>query len=73
MCLLPATNATSERAFSSLKRVKTCLRSSMSQSRLASLLVLHTHKDFTDQLDRQEIIKEFIQCHVHRQRDIATF
>ena len=71
MSLLPATNATSERAFSALKRVKTCLRNSMSQSRLVSLMLLHDNKLLTDKLDRQAIIRDFVSCHPNRHRDIA--
>ena len=45
--VMPATNATSERSFSALRRVKTYLRSSMNQSRLNHLMILHVHKEFT--------------------------
>ena len=41
---LPATNACSERSFSALKRIKTYLRSSMSQRRLNSCMILHTSR-----------------------------
>ena len=37
--VMPATNATSERSFSALKRVKTFLRSTMTQSRLNHLML----------------------------------
>ena len=47
----PATNAVSEQSASGLRRIKTYLRSTMSQQRLNSLMVLHVHKDKTDQLD----------------------
>ena len=43
--VMPATNATSERSFSALRRVKSYLRSTMGQERLNSLLMLHVHKD----------------------------
>ena len=49
--VMPATNATSERSFSALKRVKIFLRSSMKQARLNHLMLLHVHKDLTDSLD----------------------
>ena len=48
--LMPATNATSERSFSALRRVKTYLRSTMCQERLKYLMLLHVHKDRTDSL-----------------------
>ena len=49
--IMPATNATSERSFS---RLKTYLRSSMSQQRLNHLMLLHVHKERTDALDLEE-------------------
>ena len=51
LLVMPSTNATSERSFSALRRVKTYLRSTMSQERLNNLLVLHVHKDRTASLD----------------------
>uniref|UniRef100_H3B876 HAT C-terminal dimerisation domain-containing protein n=1 Tax=Latimeria chalumnae TaxID=7897 RepID=H3B876_LATCH len=56
--LIPATNAISERSFSALRRVKTWLRSTMTQSRLNSA-VLHVHNDETDKLDLLKIANEF--------------
>ena len=44
--VMPSTNCTSERSFSALRRLKTYLRSTMSQERLNnSLMVSHVHKD----------------------------
>ena len=51
LLVIPATNSTSERSFSALKRIKTYLRSSMLQSRLNHLMVLHYHQKRTDNLD----------------------
>ena len=48
--VMPATNATSERSFSALRRVKRYLRSTMLQERLNYLMLLHVHKDRTDML-----------------------
>ena len=41
----PSSNAESERNASSLRRIKTYLRSTMSQQRLNNLMVLHVHKE----------------------------
>ena len=49
--VLPSTNAMSERSFSALRRIKNYLRSTMLQSRLNHLLLLHVHKDLTDSLE----------------------
>ena len=53
--VLPATDAQSERVFSSLKRIKTYLRNSMSQARLNHLM--NIHKEETDQMSLAEVAK----------------
>ena len=58
--VVPASTATAERTFSSLRRLKTFLRNSMSQQRLNHLILLHVHKDLTDQLDLCKVAAEFI-------------
>ena len=57
---IPVTSATAERTFSVLRRLKTFLRSSMLQSRLNNCMILHVHKDKTDQIDLISVAKEFI-------------
>ncbi len=56
----PVTTATAERLFSSLKRIKTFLRNSMTQSRLNNLFILYIHPTRTEDLDLSQIAKEFI-------------
>ena len=46
----PATNAVSERSFSTARRLKTCLRSSMNQIRFNNLATLMIHSDGTADL-----------------------
>ena len=53
--VLPASTASAERSFSSLRRLKTYLRSSITAQRLNHVLLLHIHKDITEQLDPQWI------------------
>jgi hypothetical protein len=61
LLLLPATNAGSERAFSTLRRVKSYTRSTMLQSRLNHVMLAVTHRSLiTDQLV-QTVMKQFIQ------------
>ena len=55
--VLPATDAPSERVFSSLKRIKTYLRNSMSQARLNHLM--NIHKEETDQMSLAEVANKF--------------
>ena len=64
--VMPATNASSERSFSALRRVKSYLRSTMLQERLNYLMLLHVHKDRTDKLCLRTVINEFIKDSQHR-------
>ena len=57
---IPMSNATAERSFSALKRLKTYLRATMGQKRLNHLTFLHVHKDLTDNLDLNKILKTFV-------------
>ena len=58
--VMPATNAVSERSFSCLRRLKSYLRFTMSQSRLNNVMVLHVHKNLTDKLSLVDIGNDFI-------------
>ena len=69
----PATNAVSERSASGLRRIKTCLRSTMSQQRLNNLMVLHVHKDRTDELDLKVCLNEFVTGSEHRCTQFGRF
>ena len=62
----PSTNSTSERSFSAMRRIKSYLRSSMSQSRLNAMMTLHVHKDRTDKISLPEVAKVFVNSD-HRQ------
>ena len=73
LLVMPATNATSERSFSALRRVKTYLRSTMTQMRLNNLMILHVHKDKTDALDLTSIGKEFVALKDTRVRLFEQF
>ena len=47
VCTLPVNVASAERSFSTLKRIKSWLRSTMSQERLVGLALLHIHRENT--------------------------
>ena len=63
---LPVTSSTAERSFSSLRRLKTFIRSTMTQSRLNNLLLLYIHPAETNDLDLNNIAKQF--AHVNSRR-----
>ena len=64
--LVPTTNAVSERSCSTLRRVKTYLRSSMTQERVNSCLVLTTYKEQVDKLNLVEVANQFCFNNEHR-------
>ena len=67
----PVTTATAERSFSSLRRVKTYLRNTMSTCRLNNLLLMHAHQHRADDLDLLEIAKTFIDANSRRSKYFA--
>ena len=56
---MTATKAVSERSFSSLRRVITYFRFTMTQERLNNCIILTVHKEETDQLELLDIAKYF--------------
>ena len=73
LLILPATNAVSERCFSTMRRVKTYLRSTMNQPRLNHLMILTINKEMTEKLDVNSIGDQFVQGSEHRLRQFGTF
>ena len=71
--VLPATNAVSERSLSALRRVKSYLRSTMNQSQLNHLMILHVHKHLTDELDLIKVANEFVEGSEHRMSFFGRF
>lgn len=60
-CTLPVTSCENERANSTLKNLKTTLRSTMSEERLSSLTLMHVHYDVP--IDLNEIVDRFkLKC-----------
>ena len=55
-----ATSATPERSFSLARRLKTWLRSTMSQKRFNSLAILSFYKELTDKLSLVDVANEFV-------------
>ena len=71
--VMPATNATSERSFSALKRIKSYLCSTIKQECLNSLMTIHVHKDKTDKLELRAIGNEFVAANAQRTNIFGTF
>ena len=55
---VPVSAAASERSFSTMRRLKTYLRSSIGNERMTGLALLSIHKD--RQIDREKIMNHFV-------------
>ncbi|XP_062512635.1 zinc finger MYM-type protein 1-like [Corticium candelabrum] len=64
--IIPVTTSTAERTFSALRRLKTYLRTTMSQERLNHAMSLYVHKDRTDNIDLDQIANSFITVNERR-------
>ncbi len=62
LLVMPATNYTSERSFSALRRIKSYLRSTMTEAHLNHLMITNYHQDLTDKMDLEVIADEFIDA-----------
>ena len=71
--VVPATNAVSERSASALRRLKTYLRTTMSQERLNHCIILHVHKERTDKLNMANIGDQFVMSSTDRQNRFGQF
>ncbi|ELT96985.1 hypothetical protein CAPTEDRAFT_145680, partial [Capitella teleta] len=70
---LPVTSATAERSFSALRRLKTYLRSTMSQQRLNNVMLTHCHKRICDTLPLKDVACDFIAKNDRRQLYFGNF
>jgi hypothetical protein len=59
MLICPVSSCTAERSFSSLRRTKNWLRTTMTQQRLNSIVICHVNKNIVDDLNIVEIAAEF--------------
>ena len=73
LLVMPATNASSECSFSALRRIKTYLRTTMTQQRLNNLMMLHVNKEKTDALDLLQVGRDFVTGREGRLRVFGDF
>jgi hypothetical protein len=64
VCTLPVTSCECERSASTLRRLHTYLRASMSQQRLTSLALMHIH--YGHSIDFDEVVDIFARLHPRR-------
>ena len=70
---IPVTTATAERSFSALRRLKTYLRSTMTQEKLNNVVLLHCHKEKTDTIDLHLVMKDFATANEHRKEFFGIY
>ena len=66
-CTLPVTSCTAERAFSTLKLLKTYLRNSITDDRLTGLALMYIHPDIS--IDVETVIDRFAAQTKNRSAD----
>ncbi len=67
LIVVPATSCEAERSFSSLRRLKTWLRSTMSQNRLNNVAVCNVHQRYIDNIDIRSLVNEFVSANDRRE------
>lgn len=69
---VPVTTCSAERSFSALRRLKTYLRSTMTQRRLNNIALLAVHKSFVETIDVERIIDDFVSRSSVRRNTFAA-
>ena len=67
----PGTSASGERSFSTTRRLKTWLRSTMTLERFSNLTILNSHKERTERLSLVDIVNEFADRNDNRKRNFG--
>jgi hAT family C-terminal dimerisation region len=64
--IIPGSSATAQRSFSTTRRLKTYLRTTMTAARHSSVVLLHTQRHYTDELLPENIVTEFVDSNAPR-------
>ena len=64
----PLSNATAKRSFSALRRIKTYLRSTLTQEYLNHFLVLNAHRELLDEIDVNEVCQSVMKVNERRSK-----
>lgn len=59
ICILPSSNASGERSFSVLKRIKNFLRSSLDQEKMSDLSILCIESEIVREIKWEELVNKF--------------
>ena len=64
--VIPGSSSTAERSFSTTRRLKTYLRTTMTATRLNSVVLLHAQRDYTDELSPENIVTDFVNSNAQK-------
>jgi hypothetical protein len=70
---LPVSAASAERSFSSLRRLKTWTRSTMTQKRTTHLALLFVHRELVENLSWTQMMEEFVSRSTERRSTFGCF
>ena len=70
---VPMSSATAERTFSTLRRLKNYLRTTMTQIRLNNITLCYTHRDRLEIMDMVDIAQQFISCNDRRRNFFGKY
>lgn len=70
---MPVSSSEAERSFNALRRLKTWLRTTMTQARLNHAAVCHVHQDRLDNINIKEICQQFICANDWRHHAFGSF
>lgn len=73
MIVIPSSNASSERSFSLVRRLKTYVRSTMTQRRLNNLCIITTYQELVSEMEDEDIMKEFVNRKSYRISQFGNF
>ncbi|XP_058623254.1 uncharacterized protein LOC131534415 [Onychostoma macrolepis] len=73
LLVVPASSSEAESSFSALRRLKTWLRSSMSQTRLNNVAICHVHQQRLDKLELLKVCQSFIQVNEKHKKIFGSF
>ena len=71
--VMPATNALSERSQSALRRINNYLRSTMTQKRMKTLMLMSVYKGDADNLNLIDVTNDFYTGNSHRLSKFGHF
>jgi hypothetical protein len=73
LLVVPDSSVEAERSFSALRRLKTWLRSSVSQTRVNNVAMCHVHQEKLDRLHLEGIYQSIIGVNDKRKKAFGSF